>query len=235
MNDPLDLIKHNRVVYNTIASHFSQTREYNWEDLYSLADYTKPKDMVLDLGCGNGRLYQILAKKQAQYIGLDQSEELIKIAQEKNPEVEFVVGEMSALNFPDQKFDAVYCIAALNHIPGRELQLQCLKEMYRVLKMDGKLLMTNWNLFSRSAKAKATKNNWFIKSSPVGLGVDIMVPWKSSNGEILGERYYHGFTVPELTDLFVAANFKIEDQFYSKKGEKVGVEEGGNLVSIFKK
>ena len=233
MLDPKKMISHNRSVYNAIAQFFSTTREYNWSDLIPLAEYTKDGDTVLDLGCGNGRLYQMLAKKQVQYVGLDQSEELLKIAREKFPDAEFVVGEMSDLDFETEKFDTLYCIAALNHIPGRELQLQCLGEMYRVLKPGGKVLMANWNLLSDSAQAKAKKNNWLIESAD--SGVDVMVPWKNSVGENLGERYYHGFTIPELAELFLAAGFKIIDQYYSRKGERVGIEEGGNIVSILEK
>lgn len=235
MIDSTDVIKHNRDVYNRIAPYFSATREYNWTDVVMFAEYTKPGDKVLDLGCGNGRLYQMLAKKQVQYFGLDQSEVLIKIAEQKFPEAKFVVGEMSILPFANETFDVIYCVAALNHIPGRELQLKCLAEMYRVLKSGGKLLMANWNLFSKTAQAKATEHNWTIKSDPKSVGIDVMVPWKKSDGEILGERYYHGFTISELKDLFIAVDFKVDDQYYSRKGEKVGIEDGGNIISIIKK
>lgn len=233
--DPLDLIKHNRDVYNTIAQHFSVSRAEVWDDLIPLAEYTKDGDSVLDLGCGNGRLYQILGKKQVKYVGLDQSEELIALARAKFPEVEFVVGEMTALPFGDATFDAIYCIAAMNHIPGRELQLQCLKEMHRVLKPGGHVLMTNWNLFSETAQAKAKENDWVMSSGSEGAGIDVMVPWKSSEGETLGQRYYHGFTMDELKDLCTAAGFGILDQYYTRKDERVTIAEGGNLVSILKK
>ncbi len=230
------LIIHNRSVYNTIAQFFSTTREYNWDDVVVLADYTRPSDHVLDLGCGNGRLYQVIAKKQAHYSGLDQSEGLINIAKEKFPEAEFVLGEMSALPFADDSFDLIFCIAAFNHIYGRETQLQCLREMYRVLKSEGKILMTNWNLFSESAQKKIKKDHWkIINSEEIKQGIDVMVPWKSSEGHILAERYYHGFTMDELNGLINEVGFEIIDSYYSRKGERVGIQEGGNLISILSK
>jgi ubiquinone/menaquinone biosynthesis C-methylase UbiE len=234
-DDPKSIIAHNRVVYDAIATHFSATREYTWSDLLPLAEYTKDGDSVLDLGCGNGRLYQMFAKKQVQYTGVDQSQELLKIAHEKFPTAKFVVGEMSKLDFAGETFDSIYCIAALNHIPGREFQLQCVKEMYRVLKPGGKLLMTNWNLFSQTAQAKAREHGWVIEPDSDDLGIDIMVPWKDSSGKILGERYYHGFTAEELQELCMTAGFTCVDQYYSRKGEHVSIHEGGNLVSILKK
>ncbi len=228
-----ELIKHNRTVYNRIAALFSATREYNWDDVAQLTEYLKPGDQVLDLGCGNGRLYQILAKKQVQYTGADQSGELIALAQQKSPGAEFVVAEMTTLPFADAQFDAIFCIAALNHIPGHKLQLQALREMRRVLKPGGHLLMTNWNLHSDSAQKNIRKHGWVIRTDIAdSAGIDVMVPWKSPQGETLGERYYHGFTEAELTQLFGEAEFSIVDQYYSSKGERVTVGDGGNVITV---
>ena len=95
-------------VYNNFAQEFSSTRQHLWDDLKPLAKYTRNGDKVLDLGCGNGRLYQLFTDKSIHYVGLDQSEELIKKAQEKFPEVDFSVGDMLELPFPDDRFDIIY-------------------------------------------------------------------------------------------------------------------------------
>ncbi len=222
-------------MYDAIAPLFSATREYNWADVEVLAEYIKPGDKVLDLGCGNGRLYQILAKKQVLYTGLDQSAELIRLAKEKVPEVEFVVGEMTELSFGAESFDAIFSIAAFNHIPGAELQLKSLQEMKRVLKPGGLIIMTNWNLLSDSAQKNIAKHGWKVLQQSADQGIDVMVPWKSPTGETLGERYYHGFTVGELTGLAEAAELEIIDIFYSHKGERLEQEAGANIISVFKK
>ncbi len=223
------------MVYNTIAALFSATREHNWADVLPLAEYIKPTDKVLDLGCGNGRLYQILAKKQAQYTGLDQSDELIALAKAKNPGVEFVVGEMTELPFEGESFDAIFAIAAFNHIPGQELQLKSLVEMKRVLKPGGLVIMTNWNLLSDSAQKNIAKHNWSVLQQSTEQGIDVLVPWKSPEGVVLGERYYHGFTTAELTSLAKAAELQIVDLFYSHKGERLDQASGANIISVFKK
>ena len=69
--------------YNSFAGQFSQTREYLWDDIKPLIKYIKENDKVLDIGCGNGRLYHVLKEKQIIYTGLDLSEELIKIAKDR--------------------------------------------------------------------------------------------------------------------------------------------------------
>ena len=222
-------------MYDRIAPLFSATREFNWADAEVLAEYIKPGSQVLDLGCGNGRLYQILAKKQVKYVGLDQSAELIKLAKEKNPGQEFVVGDMTSLDFSAQLFDAVIGIASFNHIPGQELQLKTLKEMARVLKPGGQILMTNWNLHSESAQKNIKKHNWKNWQETPGQGIDVLVPWKNPQAEILGERFYHGFTAEELTNLAQSANLEVVDIFYSHKGQRLDQTTGANILSIFKK
>ena len=233
--EPKKLIEQNRDVYDAIAPLFSATREYNWADVEVLAEYIKPGDKVLDLGCGNGRLYQILAKKQVLYTGLDQSGELIKLAKEKVPEVEFVVGEMTELSFTAESFDVVFGIASFNHIPGSELQLKSLQEMKRVLKPGGLIIMTNWNLLSDSAQKNIAKHGWKVLQESPEQGIDVMVPWKNPQGETLGERYYHGFTVGELTSLANATDLQIVDLYFGHKGERLDQLSGANVISVFKK
>lgn len=244
MKDPQKFIRQNKDVYNRIASLFSKTRDYVWDDLKVLGKYTKDGDVVLDLGCGNGRLYQLFAENQAEpgdealsdrrkisYIGADQSEELIKIASEKFPEAKFVVAEMTDLPFADESFDGVYCIAALYHIPGRENHLKALSEMKRVLKPGGYLLLTNWNLLSDSAQAKIDKAKWRL----AGSRKEIMAPWLTPEGEVLGERYCYGFELEELEELFEEVGFEIIDQYYARKTERVNQAEGHNIVSVVQK
>ena len=234
------IIKQNKEVYNKIASHFSNTRSYLWDDLKPLRDYVKNGDRVLDLGCGNGRLYQLFSGLSITYVGLDQSEELIKIARSHVPEAEFVVHDMTELPFPDDSFDIIYCIAALQHIPKEELRLQTLREMKRVLCPGGWVVMTNWNLHSAEVKKKAEIRNWTY--SPVGITslygkleigkYEFLVPWLNDRGEVLGKRYYHGFTIEELEELFLAAGFEVAEQYYTSKGKKSSKQEPGNIVSL---
>lgn len=231
-----NLIKQNREVYNTIASYFSDTRAYLWEELKALSVYTKPGDTIVDLGCGNGRLYQMFENLQGtdatsgapiSYIGIDQSEELIKIAKEKIPNGIFYVAELTSLPLADASCDAVYCIAAFHHLPNRELRLQAVSEMKRILKKGGHIVMTNWNLHSRSVAKNIEKGKWRVQD-----GNDYIIPWFSPEGKILGERYYYGFTLQELFELFQEADLEIIDQYFVRKGEKTDVEEGNNIVSI---
>ncbi|MBP9732525.1 MAG: class I SAM-dependent methyltransferase, partial [Candidatus Magasanikbacteria bacterium] len=147
-----NFISQNRDVYNTIASYFSSTRQFVWEDLKDFSQYITKEDTVLDIGCGNGRVYQLCENLQVAYTGIDQSEELIAIAREKYPAVHFDVGEMTKLPYEDASFSVIICVATFNHLPDRASRLKSLGEMKRVLKPGGIILMTNWNVISDNAQ-----------------------------------------------------------------------------------
>ncbi len=231
MKNLKDLISQNREVYNTIASYFSDTRSFLWDELKPLAKYTKDGDRVLDIGCGNGRLYQLFEKNQVSYTGVDQSSELIKIAQEKYPEGQFVVSEMRELPFEDSSFDVVYAIASFHHLPDEESRIKALEEMKRVLKPGSYIVMTNWNLHSRSTSKNIEKGKWRVEEGTY----EFTVPWLSPEGEVLGQRYYHGFDLEELEDLFAKAGLELEEQYYVDKKGRSDQEEGKNIISIIKR
>jgi len=202
--------------YNLISHQFSSTRttrNFIWKDLEPLLNYAKPGDKVLDACCGNGRLYGVLKEKNIDYSGIDNSEELIKIAREKFPEAHFELADILKIPFPDNHFDKVYCIAALHHIPSEEFRLQAMQELKRVLKPSGLLVLTVWNLWQRRTHWGKVFKNVILKA--IGKTKldpkDILTPWKNQNGQVLAKRYTHAFTKTELKNLAKKAGFKINE------------------------
>jgi len=82
--------------YNRIAQVFNKTRNYIPPDLEILKTYAQPGDRVLDLGCGNGRLYEIM-QGMTDYYGADVSEKIIEIAREKYPKAKFFITDPLSL------------------------------------------------------------------------------------------------------------------------------------------
>ena len=132
--------------YNLIAKDFSRTREYVPKERKELLlRYIKQDYRVLDLGCGNGRFAEIFPEN-IDYIGVDNSEKIVKIAQKKHPKKKFQTAEALNLPFSDDFFDIVFSFSVIHHIPSNELRLLFLKEAKRVLKPKGFLILTVWNL-----------------------------------------------------------------------------------------
>lgn len=221
--DPKEIIEKNKAVYNRIAKQFSDTRAYVWEDLKPLKRFAKTGDRVLDVGCGNGRLLQLFDGLAISYMGTDQSEELIRLAQEKFPDQNFQVAEMQKLPFEDGSFDVVFCIAALQHLPDEGSCMRALSEMKRIVRQNGCIVLTNWNLISRWAKEKYGE----------GVNGNFVIPWKDAEGKNLGERFYHGFTLEELEGLGAKVGLRVQENFFFRKGEKSDGDNGENIVTVF--
>ena len=200
------LLEKTKEDYNLIAEDFSRTRSVVWEELKLLKEYILEKDRILDLGCGNGRLLQILEGKNIEYFGIDNSEELIKIARGKYPDRNFQVADILILPFSDNFFDKVYSIAVLHHIPSEEFRLQVLNEIRRVLKPGGLLILTVWDFWRKEALALIFKYFFFklIGKSKLDFR-DIFLPWGNKT-----ERYYHYFTKKELLRLMERVGFIIK-------------------------
>jgi len=210
------LLEKNKKDYNLIADIFSEKRERIWSEMkFLFDDYLIPGEKVLDLGCGNGRFYEAMKGKKVDYIGVDVSEKLIKIAQKRYPKAKFLVADALNLPFPNNYFDKVYAIALFHHIPSKEYRLKVLEQIKRVLKKNRLLILTVWNL----SKNKKTRELLFkysflklISSSKLDFK-DIFYPWKSPKGKILVQRYIHIFNKKELKKITEKAGFKVEKIF----------------------
>ncbi|MEA3272839.1 MAG: class I SAM-dependent methyltransferase [Patescibacteria group bacterium] len=207
--------------YNKIAEEFSITRSIIWPELEGFIKYIKKGNHILDLGCGNGRLYDLFKDLSIDYTGIDKSQKLIKVAKEKwkNTDAEFRVGDI--LEFSEtKKYDAVFLIAVFHHIPNKELRLKVLKKIYSVLEPGGMLFMTNWMFWQKKYLPYIIKYT-ILKLVPAKAGThkmdfyDILIPWKScglktyGHSERMANRYYHAFTKREIKKLAKRAGFDI--------------------------
>jgi len=192
--------------YNKIASEFSQTRNHAWPEFEVLLPYLKEKDSLLDLGCGNGRLHQFLKEKiRIDYHGVDNSEKLLDEAKKINKEANFCEGDLAHIPYPAEKFDFVATIAAFHHLPSPKLRRKCLEEINRVLKNDGIIAITAWNLFQKKYLKYIIKS-YFKALFTFGKSKtrDTFIPWSKSGIK----RYYYAFTYKELQKL-LSQHFRI--------------------------
>jgi ubiquinone/menaquinone biosynthesis C-methylase UbiE len=109
----------------------------------------QPGNSVLDIGCGTGEVTW-RAKSRAgsgQVYGIDPAPEMIAVARKKavrlNLDIDFRVGVIESLPFPDSSLDVVTSSLMMHHLPD-ELKRRGLAEIYRVLQPGGRLLIADF-------------------------------------------------------------------------------------------
>ena len=217
--------------YNLISDDFTRTRAFIPDDVKEMAEYAKPGDKVLDLGCGNGRFYELVENKNIDYTGVDNSKELIEICKKRYPGAKFQTADGFKLPFSDNYFDKVFSVSVLHHIPSKELQLEFLKESKRVLKPEGLLVMRVWDFWKRKIFPKLFFKYTLLKiigKSQLDFK-DVFWPWREGDGKIKVDRYFHCFTKKELENITKEAGFKIN------KSWKAGKDPRSNIYLVAQK
>jgi len=107
--------------------------------------FLKPKELVLDIGTGNGVLLPYLSikvKPGGIILALDFSWSMIALARKNNPKrnLGFLNASAEALPIKDQKLDCITCFSAFAHVCDK---IESLKEMARVLKKGGRLYIAH--------------------------------------------------------------------------------------------
>ena len=107
----------------------------------------RPGELVLDVGCANGRDLIQLAHSGCKSVGIDLSDKMIDEARKEllNRRIttaEAETGDATNLRFSDETFDKVFASEVLEHIPNYS---RAISEMARVLKPAGHLVITTPN------------------------------------------------------------------------------------------
>lgn len=121
---------------SVLLSHTSRTAE---NSAAYLIPHLTPGLKVLDIGAGPGTITADFERLVApgQVLGIDQSAEVVETAREYGAglaNLSFEVGDVYALDFPDDSFDVVHAHQVLQHLSA---PVAALKEMARVTKPGG--------------------------------------------------------------------------------------------------
>jgi ubiquinone/menaquinone biosynthesis C-methylase UbiE len=153
MDDPLKKAKEKAAAsYNAAADHFDDEPLSFW-DLIGKRTVTNLKlpagAKILDVGCGTGASALPAAQevgKNGFVVGVDLAARLLDRARAKASaasldNVEFRVADMTALNYPDESFDAVVSVFSIFFVPDME---GLVRELWRMVRPGGKLAVTTW-------------------------------------------------------------------------------------------
>jgi ubiquinone/menaquinone biosynthesis C-methylase UbiE len=98
--------------------------------------FPKPREWILDIGCGTGHLTAKIANSGAEVVGIDSAATMIEQARSHYPNLQFEVANATNLQFPE-RFDAVFSNAVLHWIKEPE---KVVAGIYRVLKPGGRFV-----------------------------------------------------------------------------------------------
>jgi ubiquinone/menaquinone biosynthesis C-methylase UbiE len=148
---------------------------------------------VLDLGCGTGFYSLWFSEKGAKVLGIDSSEEMIKIAKEKASrkklDAQFLIGDVTELRMEDDVFDVV--LSALVLMEVKELD-KAISELVRVAKNGGDIIVSvqhpiltagDWERESGQKRFRKI-DNYFTER-------ELEVIWESEKKERVPFKFYH--------------------------------------------
>jgi ubiquinone/menaquinone biosynthesis C-methylase UbiE len=158
---------------------------------------------ILDLGCGAGRVTLALAPQGYEVVGLDITAAMVQAAHtltaQKNLHGDFVQADLTQLPLTNDSFEvALIFIAAIQHIEGRAQRQAALRQIARILKDDGVLILALDNV----APALRCYVSWAWQRVAGGKPKELR--------EIKGDKSrYRSSQLSMLKHRFAAANYQL--------------------------
>lgn len=171
--------------------YWIRKNSYYYKDLYELMNFIIPKgSSVLEIGCGTGELLKKVEPKRG--VGIDFSEEMIKIAKNKYPDLSFITMDAENLDL-NEKFDYIILSDLIGHLEDIQSTFENLR---KVCHSRTKIIITYYNFLWEpilklgekfKLKAKQYYQNWLsymdienlLKISdfePIRIGVRLLLP-----------------------------------------------------------
>jgi len=208
--------------WDIIAKSFDSTRKKPWKKCINFIENFSKNDYFADIGCGNGRHLIPSANHFKKVIGLDLSKELLnivnkKILKEKIKNITLLHSNVLNIPIKSNKIDSILYIATLHNIKDRENRIQSLKEINRILKSNGKALVSVWSREQEKFRKQFFKK-WFTQFGENEFG-DINIYWRQHGLNI--PRFYHLYSKREFKKDIIQADLSIIDlkevSLHSKK------------------
>jgi len=195
-----------------------RVNQYLEAEINFVLSHIEITDVVLELGCGYGRIMKYLSAKANQVYGIDNSEESLLLAKTYltgSNNCKLFQMNAKALAFEEDKFNAV--IAIQNGISAFKVEpSKLILESIRVTRKGGKVILSSY-----SEKFWKDRLGWFVDQSEAGLLGEIDYN-QTKNGRIV------------CKDGFIATTFTVEDfQELARKLKLTAIIEEVDNSSIF--
>jgi len=192
-----------QATYDEIAAHFSKTRRTAWPEVETFLEGVPPGKLGLDVGCGNGRHLPGLLERVDRAIGLDLSRAMLLEATAKlSPDTPagLLMADAAGLPIAADAVDVALSIATVHHLQDRGTRLEHFRELGRVLRPDGRALVSAWS----------TTHDRFDEPD----GFDTTVDWTLPDGTTV-PRFYHIYAPEEFAADVEAAGLRVCDHSVS--------------------
>jgi SAM-dependent methyltransferase len=129
--------------YDAVSAAYTAAREPSEHELSFLRDLIgrlPEHARVLDVGCGGGAPLALQVSSSLDVTAVDISEQQLDSARSQAPQATFICADMTALDLPDESFDAIYSLYAVIHVPRDEHE-SLLRNFHRMLRRGGLLLL----------------------------------------------------------------------------------------------
>ena len=247
-------------LYNELAEYYFSI-ESNHRDIQHDIDLIRSflhgihQPAVLDLGCGTGEHLSILKKFGIKGVGIDSSEEMLKIALERNPGgIEFINSDFKKFDFYNQ-FDAVLCLfGSMAYLLNDNDIDNLFWNTWRALVPGGLGIFEVWNSIPVKkignkplSHISRTKYNDAIIERERGFSiaddanrtivqVDYLYKVISyeASGTYIDSHMMRAFTLEEISTFIKANGFEIQHVYANSLKEKFN-ENSNKMIIVFKK
>ena len=194
----MDAIKHGQLVASAAQvyeTYYLPALFQTWVEPMRTAADIQPGQQLLDVACGTGVLARGLQPDvgDGAVIGLDINPEMLAVARQQAPELDWRQGAAEQLPFADDQFDRVTCQFGLMFFADRR---QALHEMCRVLQPGGKLIIAVWDSLANTPGYRVMVD-LLTELFGAGIAAGLAAPYCLGDKAELAEL----FTRLPLTDL----------------------------------
>lgn len=204
--------------YNTFAQNYSDIfLEHNQDSIsayFRYFDFALKEKKLLDLGCGDGYDLTQMKARGAEIYGIDSSQQMVDIAQEKNPGATIKVGYFNSIPFPDNFFDIVTSKWAFQTADDID---SIYKEIVRVLKPKGQLIYLTSHPVRQFIEKKYKGKNYFKKEIVESVFFNGQITVKEPShtlNEYLSSYFFKNFILESFEEGFDSGAQKIDGDVY---------------------
>ncbi len=219
------LLRLNQDFYATYAQSFAATRHSVQPGVQRLLPSILKAKLVLDLGCGNGNLAELLKSRgfSGMYIGVDENAYFLEQAEASAQDASsgsyaFIQGSLAEANWMElvNQADAICSFGTLHHLPGADLHRHFFSTISSKLSPNGRLFLSCWQVLGNPRLEKhLVPWNLTEPGAEEVENSDLLMDWRADPGKPAKLRYVHHFSPLELRELGESQGLVLQDEFFS--------------------